>query len=312
MSEPELRPARPADLPAVQAAFYESHGEMVQRLYRRAPKEPPADLEPIYPHLLATSQGGFWVAEDRGEILGFCCGILRGQSWYLSELWLRPAHHGRGLGKALLNRSLIPALREGITLQSVYASGDPAALALYQRAGMVAFFPLMHLSHSAEGVRPHLGPPREFGPLELRPLERRPAASDLRALLELDVEVRGCPRMEDHRFWLEEERRSGYLLRVRHPEEGHAVVGYAYVREDGFVGPLALRDPQLTEAAYAAVAMTAAEHAKEVSFELPGVNSEAIQFLLRKGFRLTSGPSFLSTAPVGRMDRYAISGADLF
>lgn len=309
--EPGLRPAKLADLPGAQAAFYEALNEMRERLHRRPPIPPPDELEPIFPYLLSCSRSGFWVAEDEKEILGFSCGILRGRTWYLSALFLRPGWHGRGLGKALLDRSLIPALREKVALRSTYASADPPALALYQRAGMVARFPFMDLTCSAEGLRARPGAPQELGPLELVPLERRPSAAQLRALLELDVVIRGCPRMEDHRFWLEKEGRAGFLLRLKGASDDEGVVGYAYVNEEGFVGPLALRDLTIAESAYALLIMAAAERAKEISLEVPGINGTAIQFLLAKGFRLALGASLLSTAPLGQMDRYSISGPEL-
>jgi hypothetical protein len=40
---------------------------------------------------------GLWVAEDGGDILGFAWSWVRGDLWFLAQLFVNPARQGRGI-----------------------------------------------------------------------------------------------------------------------------------------------------------------------------------------------------------------------
>src|SRR6516165_5523418 len=47
-----------------------------------------------------------WVAECAGEILGMCALEDRGDRWNLEHVWVEPAVHGQGIGRALVTFAL--------------------------------------------------------------------------------------------------------------------------------------------------------------------------------------------------------------
>ena len=98
------------------------------------------------------ADGHLFVAVDDGDVLGFGGAIDVGAARLLSDLYVHREAHGRGVGSALL------AAVMGDSLQRLtFASNDPAALPLYARAGMVAWWPLLAVSGARSSLRPALG-----------------------------------------------------------------------------------------------------------------------------------------------------------
>ena len=98
-----IRPAVAADVPAILALIREL------ALYERSPESVVATEEGLRSALFGPSPAVFChVAEDRGEVVGFALWFLNFSTWlgrhglYLEDLFVRPTHRGRGLGKALL------------------------------------------------------------------------------------------------------------------------------------------------------------------------------------------------------------------
>jgi GNAT superfamily N-acetyltransferase len=98
-----IRPARPADVPAIVA--------LVQELaeYERARDEAKATVDDLERALFGPSPAVFAdVAEVDGEVVGFALWFLNFSTWlgrhgiYLEDLYVQPAHRGAGLGRALL------------------------------------------------------------------------------------------------------------------------------------------------------------------------------------------------------------------
>ncbi len=60
---------------------------------------------------------------------------------FVTDLYVDPALHGRGIGRAMLE-----ALLEGTGDRATFSSSDPRAMPLYVRAGMGAWWPLLYLA----------------------------------------------------------------------------------------------------------------------------------------------------------------------
>ena len=129
MSSYWVRPARPADLKAVQEL-----ARRVSREYRLAVKASPA------PEPSETAQR-LWVVEaGRGEIVG-SCGAREGAGgeWELHSLFLAPQWRGFGLGRALVEQAIRSAGDEGaLALVCTVPAAMPEAAMLLRRLGFVS------------------------------------------------------------------------------------------------------------------------------------------------------------------------------
>ncbi len=103
MTSHPLRPAEPRDVPALVGLITElAEFEHLEHLLRATP-------EALHPHLFgAKPVAEAVVAEVAGQVVGFALffsnfsTFLAKPGLYLEDLYVQPAHRGRGLGGALL------------------------------------------------------------------------------------------------------------------------------------------------------------------------------------------------------------------
>ena len=74
-----------------------------------------------------------WVAERDGMIVGMCALEDRGDRWNLEHVWVDPAVHGQGIGRALVQHALGDAWRRRRDVVELLA--DPFATGFYERLG---------------------------------------------------------------------------------------------------------------------------------------------------------------------------------
>jgi GNAT superfamily N-acetyltransferase len=83
-------------------------------------------------HLRRTDPDGSWVAEEDGRVVGLGQSFIREGYWVLSLLGVAPFVQSSGLGRALLQRTLV---HRGTTRGTIQSSRDPRAIRLYAGAG---------------------------------------------------------------------------------------------------------------------------------------------------------------------------------
>ena len=86
--------------------------------------------------IAAQPQGGYWICEDDGKSVGYARVCRSGVMEQLTELMVLPSHHGRGIGRALLERCF-PADPTPDLGRLVVAAGAPGDLTLYQGFGVM-------------------------------------------------------------------------------------------------------------------------------------------------------------------------------
>jgi N-acetylglutamate synthase-like GNAT family acetyltransferase len=74
-----------------------------------------------------------WLAERDGAIVGMCALEDRGARWNLEHVWVEPAAHGVGIGRALVMQALAEARRRHPGVVELLA--DPYASGFYERLG---------------------------------------------------------------------------------------------------------------------------------------------------------------------------------
>lgn len=281
-----IRRAQEGDLPALAEVFAASAAHLTERYRPDTADQLPIDPQgrlPIYRHLLAT--GALFVAEDPHPV-GFSAAVVRDGVWFLSQLWVLPDRQGAGIGSAVLDEAL--AWGRGASAFTVVASPHPAAQRLYLRASMYPMW--AQLEVTADGTSPP-SMPRGFGPLE---------EADQGWVDQLDREVRGVVRPEDHAFW----RREAVGLALR--REGQPA-GYVYVWPDK-AGPGAVQDP-----ADLPLLVRAARAGSQgaVTFAVPSTNWTALRELVREGSAPVASNLFMSSRPLPDGSRYLSSGGGL-
>jgi GNAT superfamily N-acetyltransferase len=296
-----FRPMMDADLSAARYIFREA----MDGLDRSQGGEPQPWL-PSEPHtlrhLLRTDPGGAWIAEMNGVAVGYTVALIRGDIWFLSQLFVQPDQHGHGIGQELLRRAQDYGRSGGARVFSVVASTSHTAHALYMRAGMFADAIAYRMS----------------GPLA--PLAELPAAGSVitgldgfrDAVEDLDREVYGAERRQDHAHYAAAGSRSGggasFAL-----VSNSVLRGYCYaVADGGFVAPMAAYDPADQIPLLREAAAWLVEHDVSTgNLFVLSQNRTVMNALLGAGWRSQRWSFLLTSAPFAKFDRYHPAGPAL-
>jgi len=255
-------------------------------------------------HLLRTDPDCAWTAEVNGLFVGYAMGFVRGDIWFLSQLFVQPEVHTSGAGHGLLERSVEAGRARGARIISVVSSPSAAAHALYMRAGMFATGVLYRIS----------GPVAALLALP-EPDASRKAVVDCSGwqdrIADLDRVVWGAERPVDH---------AAYLRGAFAPEGGQSFaltrgadfLGYGYAAANGVVGPVAAYDAEDV----LLLLRTAGEwlHGRDLEeavLQIPSMNATALAPLLRSGWRLGRWTYLLTSAPFGQFDRYVAANGTM-
>ena len=230
---------------------------------------------------------------------------MRGDIWFLAQLFVLPEAHSGGLGAQLLSQAYDYGRHNGARVFSVVASTSPVAQSLYMRHGMFC-----------RGVGY-----RVSGPIE--PLLALPDADGNRKrivdchgwqdrMADLDRAVFGAERRQEHDYYLSGDRSSGQSASFGINRDG-SLLGYGYaVEENGWIAPIAAYEP----ADQLPLLRMAAEWLQGRGLDtgnmwVLSLNHTVLSALIAAGWRIKSWTFFLSSEPFGQFDRYHPSGGIL-
>jgi GNAT superfamily N-acetyltransferase len=282
-----IREADERDLEALASIFARSLEDLLRRYRPDQLHLLPIDAAARLPFLGHLRRTGLVLVADDPEPIGFAAAIVRESVWFLSQMWVLPDHHRGGVGTALLDEAL--AFGRDASAFCTVSSPHPAARLLYLRASMFPLWSNIEMT-GGDGDRPE-------PPDGVRELTER----DQGWVDELDREVRGAARPEDHAYWREEEGTALALDRPTGPS------GYIYVWPDGKVSPAAVRD-----AADVPTLIRAARHAAAgpSTFVVPSTNWRALAELTRAGFvPIGAMNTYMASRPLADGTRYLPTGA---
>jgi GNAT superfamily N-acetyltransferase len=273
----ELRPASEVDFEAEHAVLDVAEGGLRRR--HGFPWSPPPfeAFAATHAHLLTTDPDRSWVALEGGRVVAFAAAFVRGDAWFLSDLFVDPDFQGCGIGSALLDRVWGDGPPKRITIADAI---QPVSNAMYARRGLVPATPILELNGMPARRTLLLGS-AQFGTAAA---SLAAAGPDSDSLARLDAAAYGFGRVADHAFWAKSAR---CTLWCRDGEP----VAYAYVSPGGRMGPVAGRDG---ESAAAALAAELARHdGPPVHLDVPGSARELVETALAAGLRITGPPGLL-------------------
>lgn len=291
------RQAKPQDIDSASRVFAEAIDDLDRK---HGFFEGPTNLlpsNPVYDFMLSKVPKAFWVAEDDGEIVGYSISWVRASFWFLMDLFISPAHQGKGIGRSLIEKSLESWQDVKITNRALITLAyNPSSISLYTRFGMYPREPLYFARATPDVIRKHAT--RVLGKLEFEVAASYRKVATL--LGRIDRKVLGFSLDWHHEFFFEVQRAKCLIF-----EKNGKPEGYAYVRENGRIGPLALSQESSFEKAMSSTLVFAADQDTEnVLTLLPGSNERAISTMLQHGLRIVSPMLFMSAKPIGNWKNY--------
>lgn len=271
--------------------------------------KPPAPWLPSLPrtmaHLLRTDPAGGFVADIDGLIVGYAQGLLRGEIWFLSQLFVQPEVQGLGVGSGLLDRAQQYGRDGGARIFSVVSTAQPVSQSLYMRHGMFAF----GIGYRMTG--------------DLEPLRALPEPDGTKkrivdchgwqdCIAELDRAVFGAERRQDHAWYHSGEGSAGEESSFGLTRNDD-LAGYGYATADGgYIAPIAAYDPadQLPLLRMGAEWLLDRDVATGNIWTLSH-NGTIATALLAAGWRINSWSFLLASEPFGKFDRYHPAGGML-
>ena len=301
----DYRKAEEKDLESAHEALVESLNQFaMQRAL------PLVDLDfqeslPLWRHLLGSSGEGFLVAEVKKRLAGFCCSVVRSNLWLLSYFVVAPEFQGTGVGRDLFERTLaeMQGNKEVEVLAAYTNASNWPSISLYTRNGIFPRMPVLKLegniSSICEATR------------EVQPLEGEVASLNEETIASvdgIDLKIRGINRDIDHRFWLGAAAMRCYLFKKR-----GKVTGYAYVSDDGTIGPLATLNAEddIERILCFCLDRLSSQGVDSFIVHVPGDNTGALSLLYDRGFKIQELSLVMSSLPFGRWENYIISRPSL-
>jgi len=304
-AELRFREGRPGDLEATFALSERTMHETARRMGVVAGDAGPDQAEirgnwlrqrSLVEFIAAQSGGCYWICEAGDELIGYARVASFGAMDELTELMVDPDHHGRGIGRALLERCWPgdPSPERG---RVMVAAGAPIDLTIYMDFGVMPVTGHWHLRVETDRY------------LERRSLEvdrREPAVHALdgsHAVEEwkrLEPPAIGHDRPLLHEFF----GRSRTCLAVL-DEEGRAT-GLCWVSGAGEIGPaVAASAEELVPVVLAALDRVAGARAPESFGIYCATDSWWLLRRLRKlGFRVYWPSWVMCSVPLPGLDRY--------
>jgi ribosomal protein S18 acetylase RimI-like enzyme len=286
------RPARAQEIERAEELVVKSINDLTER----HGFGPMASLRPPQFQLfsLKDDPDGLWVAEDADQMLGFAFSWVCGDLWFLAELFVSPGNQGHGIGNELLKRTLQHAQNSGAANKALITfTFNTVSQGLYIRNGLLPRFPIYFFKAEREVLARRLQSP----PLRCLPLKN--TASHLRSLAQIDAQALGFSRKKHHQFLISNNATRGVALHA-----GDDCIGYVYVGSDGHIGPLAVAQQNVMDAAFRTALHLAAESGTaQISGFLTGT-SDAPRIAVEHGMRITIPMVLMSTSDFGNWRQY--------
>jgi ribosomal protein S18 acetylase RimI-like enzyme len=287
------RHANSSDLDSAVRIVQQAYNDLRVRhgLAPTVPLRPPLFQE----FCLSEDAEGLWVAEEGDRIVGFGFSWMCENFWFLSQLFIRPDTQSRGIGQALLSKTLQQAQRRGADNRALITLAyNMVAAGLYVRNGMYPREPLYRVVAPAPIVEQNV----TVTDHDVSPIASWPEPQEW--IGQIDQEILGFRRDSHHRFLL-----SGFATRAVRIDRTGRLLGYAYVSAEGHVGPVAVAPGADAKIVVQAAIRCALEcRPTQVSMIVPGRADRVLDTVSELGFRIDEPFVVLSARPFGDWRNY--------
>jgi GNAT superfamily N-acetyltransferase len=287
------RPAKPEDLEEAERVVQQSGNALRVRHGKQPWPAPPPIAFPSF--CLAQDPSGLWVAEDGDTIVGFGFSWMTEKFWFLSQLFVRPETEAKGIGQALLSKTLMQAERNGAANRALITPAyNIVSTGLYLKNGLYPREPLYRVAAPVQAVAQNLAD-AGYGTTSIAPW---PESGEW--IGRIDLELLGFHRDLHHQFLL-----GGFAARSVRIEHAGRTAGYAYISAEGHVGPLAIApDADAKAVMTTALRCTLEGDARQVSMIVPGRAEIVMQTALALGFRIEEPYVLMAWRPFGNWCNY--------
>lgn len=264
----------------------------------------PADIEAewgrqreLIEFIAAQEGGSYWICEDGGRPVGYGRVCRLGEMEELTELMVLPSHHGRGIGRSLLERCW-PTDPTPDLGRLVVAAGAPADLTLYTGFGVMPSVGHWHVRAEVADYVERRAQEIDANEPAVHALEAKRAVAEWNRL---EPPAIGQRRPQLHEFF----GRTRTCLATMNEETGGAN-GLCWVGNDGEIGPAVGATPEdLVPVVLGALDRIASTRQPETFGVYCATDS---WWLLRRlrgvGFRVYWPSWVMSSIPLPGLDRY--------
>ncbi len=263
-----------------------------------SPKMPaiPQQGFPWFEMGLKEDNEGFWIAEVDGKMAGITLSWVRGSLWYLAHLFVSPAYQGLNIGQNLMERAMKHCKDPPITNRALVTFAyNPVSISLYARHGIYPREPLYWMEGPSQQVK------TELSNSKLRNERAVDFEKSRSVLSRIDELTLGYPREKNHAFLF-----SLPSVRCHLFSSGEKPVGYAYVWQNGRVGPLATVSHEMFRDVLRSAFRLAAEGAPNVGIAATGSNEQLMQVALEQKMRILDNYLFMSSKPFPNFSNYVL------
>ncbi|PWB71568.1 hypothetical protein C3F09_07720 [candidate division GN15 bacterium] len=265
-----------------------------KKLIRRPIRKPP----PFVVHLFKSNPELCYCAWHGRKIVGFGLAVVRGEQWYLSDLFVHPKYQDCKIGKQLMDRVWRDA--PGMSHALCTFGYNMQAIGIYSRYGMAVLESLILMAAKAE----HFKRPKPTGLTVVSKISK----ADMAWIHAQESHIRGYSHEAEWKYWL---ANKNYRLRVY--KEGNKRVGYCLTTVDGIFGPAgAISNRYLVRVIQEYLAAVEFKKDTVARTFCPTNNTSLYHLLLSCGFRLREMTVFMSDKRYGDMQRYLPADLSVF
>jgi ribosomal protein S18 acetylase RimI-like enzyme len=264
-----------------------------------SPKLPPLPQQgfPWFEFSLKEDGDGFWVAEADGKLAGITLSWVRGTLWYLAHLFVAPEFQGLNIGQNLMDKAMRHHKNAQITNRALVTFAyNPVSITLYARHGMYPREPMYYMECPNSQVKTDVSNPK------LQTDRVTDFAKNKDAFAKIDQVTTGYPREKNHEFLFSLPSTRCYLF-----SKEKELVGYAYVWQNGRIGPLATTTPTVfLDAVKSSFKLAAAEGAPSVAILATGSNQKLMEVALEQKMRILDTWLLMSAKHFANFSNYVI------